>query len=106
MAVFAVTTEKGPNWDDSRSIREQRSWEQHARFADDLVERGIIILGGPIGGGSDGDIALLAVAAEDEPALRSIFGDDPWTVHGVFRIKEIRPWTVWLDGRGHLREER
>ena len=26
-------------------------------------------------------------------------GDDPWTVHEVFRIKEIRPWTLWLDGR-------
>jgi hypothetical protein len=56
-------------------------------------------LGGPIGGGSDDDIALLAVEAPDEAELRSIFSDDPWTVSGVFRIKEVRPWTLWLDGR-------
>jgi hypothetical protein len=35
----------------------------------------------------------------DEAELRSIFSDDPWTVSGVFRIKEVRPWTLWLDGR-------
>ena len=67
---------------------------EHAEFADELVERGIIILGGPIGGGSDDDIALLAVEAPDEAELRSIFSDDPWTVSGVFRIKEVRPWTL------------
>ena len=72
---------------------------EHAEFADELVERGIIILGGPIGGGSDDDIALLAVEAPDEAELRSIFSDDPWTVSGVFRIKEVRPWTLWLDSR-------
>jgi uncharacterized protein YciI len=72
---------------------------EHAEFADELVARGIIILGGPIGGGSDDDIALLAVEAPDEPELQSIFSDDPWTVSGVFRIKEVRPWTWWLDSR-------
>ncbi|MGO8725078.1 MAG: YciI family protein [Acidimicrobiales bacterium] len=99
MAVFAVTTEKGPNWDDSRQIREQQAWMEHAAFADELVERGIIILGGPIGGGSDDDIALLAVEASEEAELRSIFSNDPWTLNGVFRIKEVRPWTLWLDSR-------
>ena len=99
MPVFAVTTEKGSNWDESRPIREQQEWAEHAGYADELVERGIIILGGPIGGGSDQDIALLAVEATDESELRSIFGDDPWTLCGVFRIKEVRPWTLWLDSR-------
>ena len=99
MAVFEVTTEKGRNWDHSRQIREQQAWVEHAAFADELVERGIIILGGPIGGGSDDDIAVLAVEAPDEVELRSIFSDDPWTVSGVFRIKEVRPWTLCLDSR-------
>jgi uncharacterized protein len=100
MAVFAVTTAKGPNWHDGRGIREQQAWEEHATFADGLVERGIIVLGGPIGGGSDEDIALLAVEVADEQALRSIFSHDPWATNGVFRIKDVRPWTLWLDGRG------
>jgi hypothetical protein len=31
--------------------------------------------------------------------VRSVFDADPWTAHQVFRIKQIRPWTLWLDGR-------
>ena len=99
MPVFAVTTAKGVNWDRARGIREQRCWDEHAAFADELVERGVIILGGPIASPDPDDIALLAVTAADEDTLRSIFDADPWTVHQVFRIKDVRPWTLWLDGR-------
>jgi uncharacterized protein YciI len=99
MPVFAVTTAKGANWDDARGIREQPFWEQHAAFADSLADRGVIILGGPVASDDDDDIALLAVEAPDEEALRSIFDADPWTVHQVFRIKRVRAWTLWLHGR-------
>jgi len=99
MAMFAVTTAKGPNWDGGHPIREQQGWTEHADFANNLVERGVIVLGGPIGGGSDEDVALLAVEAADEAELRSIFSDDPWAANGVLRIKEVRPWTLWLDGK-------
>ena len=75
------------------------SGTQHAAFADELVDRGVIILGGPIVGGDGEDLALLAVEAADEDAVRAAFDADPWTVHQVFRIKQIRPWTLWLDGR-------
>jgi uncharacterized protein YciI len=99
MPVFAVTTARHTGWDHARDIRGQPFWDQHAAFADELVERGVIILGGPIGGGDGEDLALLAVEAADEDAVRSVFDSDPWTVHQVFRIKQIRPWTLWLDGR-------
>ena len=59
----------------------------------------MIIIGGPIDSDDESDIALLAVQAEDEDAVRSIFDDDPWTVHRVFRIKDVRAWSLWLDGR-------
>ncbi len=99
MPVFAVTTARGENWDHDRGIREQPFWEQHAAFADGLVDRGVIILGGPISSDDAEDIALLAVEAADVSTLRSIFAADPWTEHAVFRIKDIRAWTLWLDGR-------
>jgi uncharacterized protein len=99
MPVFAVTTAKGPNWDHDRGNREQPYWEEHAAFADELVERGVIILGGPIASDDDEDVALLAVEAPGEEAVRLIFLDDPWSVHGVFRIKRVQTWTIWLDGR-------
>jgi uncharacterized protein YciI len=99
MPVFAVITAKGPSWDHARDIREQPFWDQHAAFAEDLVDRGVIILGGPVGSDADDDIALLAVQASDKSTVRSIFGADPWAVHQVFRIKQVWTWTLWLDGR-------
>ncbi len=99
MPVFAVTTARGANWDHARGIREQPFFEEHAAFADALVDRGVIILGGPVASDDAEDIALLAVAAPDEDGLRSVFAADPWTVHQVFRIKSARAWTIWLDGR-------
>jgi uncharacterized protein YciI len=44
--------------------------------------------------------ALLAVEAADESAVYAVFDADPWTVHHVFRVKSVWPWTLWLDGRG------
>jgi uncharacterized protein len=99
MPVFAVTTAKGVNWDHARGIRQQRFWDEHAAFADRLVGQRVVILGGPIASVDDEDIALLAVEAADESAAQSVFDADPWTVHKVFRIKDVRRWTLWLDSR-------
>lgn len=99
MSVFAVTTAKGPEWDDARGNREQAFWDEHAAFMDELVARGVIILGGPVDSDDPGVIALLAVEAPDEAAARAVFGADPWMRHQVFRLKEVRAWTIWLDAR-------
>lgn len=103
MAVFAVRTAKGPNWVTTSGIREQPEWDEHAEFADGLVDAGVIILGGPIDS-DDGDVALMAVESIDEEHVRSIFAEDPWAASGVLRIKEVRPWTLWLDGRQRRRQ--
>ena len=99
MPVFAVTTAKDANWDRARGIREQRFFDEHAVFADELVDRGVIIFGGPVASDDEEDIALLAVEAPDEATLRSFFDPDPWIAHQVFRIKAVRRWSIWLDGR-------
>jgi uncharacterized protein len=105
MAVFAVTTAKGPNWDLARGIREQQGWDEHAAFADGLVDRGVVVLGGPISSDRDDDVGLLVVNAADEQEVRSIFSDDPWATNMVLRVKEVRPWTLWLDSRRSMSEE-
>jgi uncharacterized protein YciI len=99
MSTFAVTTAKGPRWDDAHGIREQAFFDEHAAFMDELVAGGVIVLGGPIDSDDAGVIALLAVEAPDEAAARAVFSADPWLKHHVFRLKEIRAWTIWLDGR-------
>jgi hypothetical protein len=100
MAVFAVRTAKGPRWQPTRGIREQPGFDEHARFADALVDAGVIVLGGPISSDSAEDVGLLVVEAADQDAVRAAFADDPWTTMGVFRIKAIWPWTIWLNGAG------
>jgi uncharacterized protein YciI len=99
MPVFAVSTARGANWDRGRGIRQQPFFDAHAAFSDGLVDQGVIIFGGPVASDDDEDIALLAVEAPDEGTLRSVLDADPWTVHQVFRIKAVRAWTIWLDGR-------
>lgn len=47
--LFAVTREHGPGWDESRSLREQQMWDEHAAFMDDLTNDGFVVLGGPLG---------------------------------------------------------
>jgi uncharacterized protein YciI len=101
MPVFAVRTARGARWDDTRDNREQAHWDEHAAFADGLVEKGVVILGGPIDSDDPEDIALMAVEAAGEEAVHATFAADPWMTHGIFRLKDVRRWTIWLDGRSH-----
>jgi uncharacterized protein YciI len=86
MAFFAVTTAHGASWDNSRGIREQRAWDEHAAFMDGLVDGGFIILGGPLG---DGDSALLVIEAADETEVRARLGEDPWASMDMLHIAAL-----------------
>ena len=96
MKLWVVHQERGGPWDWSRDMREQVLWDEHARFMDDLVETGFVVLGGPLDGGRR---VLLIVSAEDEAALRSRFVEDPWIANGMLTISDVQAWTVLLDGR-------
>ena len=91
---FLVEQAKGPAWDHSRGRRKQDGWEEHAAFMDGLVDRGFVVLGGPIGEG-DGKSVLLVVDAPDEEAVRAGFAEDPW-LDGMLEIVSLRPWQTWL----------
>jgi uncharacterized protein len=96
MAVFAVAVVHGPAWDPAVGRREQDGWDEHAAFMDGLVADGRVILGGPVGDGTD---VLLAVEATDEDALRAAFATDPWLADGTLALGRIQPWQLWLDSR-------
>lgn len=96
--MFAVTTGKGPKWDRASGIRDQRLWGEHASFADDLVDEGVIVLGGPVQDADEEDvIALIAVRAGDSEEVRSVFASDPWVQEGILVLQQVRPWTIWLQ---------
>jgi hypothetical protein len=94
---FAVRLERGGPWDWSRDLREQEGWEEHARFMDDLVADGFIVLGGPL----DGEREILhAISAASEQSVRERLAQDNWARNGMLAVKSIEPWTILLDGRG------
>ena len=79
MPYFVLRLERGGPWDWSRDMREQDGWDDHARFMDDLVDKGSIILGGPLEGDRE---TMHVIEAESEQAVRDLFADrslvDQW----------------------------
>jgi uncharacterized protein YciI len=93
---FAVTMVHGPAFDESRGLREQDGWDAHAAFMDDLVDEGVVILGGPL---ENEPGALLIFDAESEDAIRRRMAGDPWAEMDILHVGSVQPWLIWLDGR-------
>ena len=96
MAMFHVVVQRsGPEWQHGKPLEEQTGWEAHAAYMDELVERGFIVLGGPL---EDGHRVVHAIEAQDEQDVRDTLARDPWSgTHLV--VDAVEPWTVRLDGR-------
>ena len=95
---FVVRQACRPAWDHALPRREQDGWDEHAAFMDDLVDKGSIILGGPLEGDRE---TMQIIAAESEQAVRDLFATDPWWVNGMLTPVRIERWTIVLDGREH-----
>ena len=96
MATFLVVRLRtGPGYDPARPLEEQSDWQAHAAFMDRLVEKGFVVLGGPL---ADERRVPLVVEAESEAAVRAILARDPWSESHLV-IDSIDRWTIRLDGR-------
>lgn len=95
--LFAVVRRRGRAWDSTRPMRSQQQWDEHARFMEDRVADGFVVLGGPVG--SSGEV-LLAIRADDEEEIRSTLDRDPWNRSGLLEIVSVRPWTILLEAGG------
>lgn len=93
MTYFAVFRQPGPAWDPSRPMRGQDRWDAHAAFMDGLAGEGFIVLGGPLGDGSE---FLMVVNAENEAVIEARFAEDPWVPTRLLRIDRIEPWQILL----------
>ena len=61
MAMFhVVISRSGPDWNPELPLEQQSGWPEHAGFMDALVERGFVVLGGPL---DDGVRVVMAVEA-------------------------------------------
>lgn len=92
---LVVLRRAGPEWDASKPMEKQSGWEAHAAFMDDLVERGLLVLGGPL---EDGVRTAHAMEAESAEAIRKLFARDPWSGSHLL-VDSIDEWEIRLDGR-------
>jgi uncharacterized protein len=88
-----VRWKAGPTWT-SGPPDDQPGWDEHAVFIDDLVERGIMVMGGPFPDNS-GSLSVFENVDEDE--ARALVANDPFVANGVFVLAEVRAWNVYVD---------
>lgn len=93
MAYFVVVNVQGPAWVDSRSMRDQALWTEHAAFINALIRGGFVVLGGPLGDGRP-HRALLIISSESESTVRARLREDPWVQAGILRIGTVEPWAI------------
>ncbi|MDQ2714115.1 MAG: hypothetical protein M3Z08_04335 [Chloroflexota bacterium] len=93
VTYYAVTRERGENWNAGLSMRQQEQWGKHAVFMNALVDDGFVVLGGPLG---DAGKVLLIINAESEQEIDARLADDPWTPMGLLRVTKVERWEILL----------
>jgi uncharacterized protein YciI len=91
---FLAISSAGLNRDFSKDTREQSFWDKHAKFIDQLVDDGFILMGGPL---VDEGGSLLIVNAEDENEVREKLKNDPWAKHGILKLESVKRWQIFID---------
>ena len=92
--LFVAFSSAGPNRDPSKGTREQPFWDEHAKFIDQLVDDGDILLGGPL---ADEGGAMLILNARDENEVRIKLKNDPWAEHGIWNRETVKRWEIFID---------
>ena len=93
VTYYAVTRERGENWEPMLTMRQQEKWDEHAVFMNALEDDGFVFLGGPLG---DGGKILLIIDAESEQEIDARLADDPWTPMGLLRIAKVERREILL----------
>jgi hypothetical protein len=93
MTTFLVTvTQSGPEFDRSKPLEEQSGWIEHADFMEGLVADGLIVLGGPVGGGPR--VAHVVEAGSEQEVLDAL-ARDPWSGTHL-EVLSVEPWEIRL----------
>jgi len=94
--TYIVVSSAGVNRNLSLGTREQQYWDEHAAFIDALVDKGFILLGGPL---TDEGGAMIVVQAENIGAIQETLNDDPWYCHGILSLERVSRWEIYIDQR-------
>jgi uncharacterized protein YciI len=91
--IFVVIRRHGDGWRHDLPLEEQAAWDAHAKFMDDLYERGIALLVGPMDGTNE---ALIIMRSETPEAITKLLEGDPWTSMGLLHTTRIARWELRL----------
>lgn len=80
----------GPQWKSGVSFREQPGIEEHVAYMRDLLEQGLMVMGGPFLDDSGG-MMVSRIPTLDE--ARRVASQDPGVESGLLRV-EVRAWLV------------
>jgi uncharacterized protein YciI len=94
--TFVILWAPGAAWTPGKTVREQAYWDEHAEFMDRLFENGTVIMGGPF---SDGTGSLVIVEGDDMNEVSTLFANDPFVVHQIFALRNLKQWQLFLDAR-------
>lgn len=83
----------GPTWT-TGTVREQPGWDAHAAYVDDLIARGIFVLGGPY---HDDSGSMSVWEGVDVTEVERLVAEDPYIRNGVFVLDRIVEWDVFVD---------
>lgn len=86
----------GPAWDNSRPLREQDEWDEHASFMDALFDERFLVAAGPLGDGAPEHRVLLIFDADSESAIDARLAEDIWTQTGTLSTVSLERWNVLL----------
>ncbi len=90
---YAVKRKFGPSWNYDLEMNEQKEWEEHANFMDDLVDRDLVVLGGPL---NDGPYVQLILESESMSSLFEVLQEDPWEKSGLLTEVSVQYWNLLL----------
>jgi hypothetical protein len=95
VATFHVIVRRnGPELDPALPLERQPRWDEHAEFMESLVDRGFIVLGGPLAD----ERVVHVIEAESEDVVRATLARDPWAGSHL-TIDVVEPWEIRLDAR-------
>jgi PhnB protein len=93
---FVIIRQQGRAWDNSRGLREQAGWDEHAEFMDSLAAEGFVVFAGPVGGGGPPHRAMLIVESDSENTIHARLADDPWTSMDMLETVTVDAWEVLI----------
>ena len=95
--LVAIIRSRGPAWDASLSMEQQKDWRRHADFMNDLAADGFVVLVEPLEGTDD---VLLIARAHDADEVRERLAEDCWVIDGHLLTRWVAPWTLRIGSVG------